>query len=403
MASFDSKTSQVPGQQASQPLRLVSVTGEASGDLIAADALRALGQRMPGLELGGIGGERLQAVGMDCWFSSDDLAVRGYVEAISKLVHILAVRYWLLEYIEKWRPQVFLGVDAPDFNLGVEKKLRREGIRTVHLISPSIWAWRPERIIKIKQAVDHMLCIFPFETDVYAGTGVNATYVGHPIADLIPLQPDRDAARKALGITGHRPVVAVLPGSRAGELKHNGAAFFGAAQLLAADCDVVIPAASAAMAQRIRKHPDFMQAQQSGVRLIVQDDGLPVSHLAMAACDAALIASGTATLEAALFKRPMVIGYRVPALTYALMRRKALIQDIGLPNILMGKRVVPELIQQEANPRALAAAVQAWLHNPSASASLAEQFHELHARLRLNAATRIAEILDWELTHAGRG
>ena len=402
MASFDSKVSSTTRQQGEQPLRLVTVTGEASGDLIAADALRQLRDRMPGLELGGIGGERLKAVGMDCWFSSDDLAVRGYVEAISKLIHILAVRYWLLEYVNKWQPQVFLGVDAPDFNLGVEKRLRRQGIRTVHLISPSIWAWRPERIIKIKPAVDHMLCIFPFETDVYAGTGVKATYVGHPIADLIPMQPDRDAARRALGITGQRAVVAVLPGSRAGELKHNGAAFFGAATRLASDCDVVIPAASAVMANRIRRDPEFIKAQQRGVRLIEQGGGPPVSHLVMAACDAALIASGTATLEAALFKRPMVIGYRVPVLTYALMRRKALIKDIGLPNILMGKRVVPELIQQEANPEQLAAAVRAWLDDVSASASLTAEFQELHERLRLNAAARIAEILDWELTHAGR-
>lgn len=389
-------------RQGDGPLRLVTVTGEASGDLIAADALRQLTEGMPDLELGGIGGERLKALGMDCWFSSDDLAVRGYIEAISKLIHILAVRYWLLEYVDKWRPQVFLGVDAPDFNLGVEKRLRHQGIRTVHLISPSIWAWRPERIIKIKQAVDHMLCIFPFETDVYAGTGVKTTYVGHPVADLIPMQPDRNAARQTLGIAGQRPVVAVLPGSRAGELKHNGSAFFGAAQLLAADCDVVIPAASPTMAQGIRQHPDFIRAQQHGVRLIAQEAGPPISHLTMAACDAALIASGTATLEAALFKRPMVIAYRVPQLTYALMRRRALIQDIGLPNILMGRRVVPELVQQEANPERLAHAVRGWLSDATATASLTAQFQELHQRLRLNAAERIAEILEWELTHAGR-
>lgn len=401
MASFDSGPGTGPGPQPDVPLRLVSVTGEASGDLIAADALARLFARMPGLAIGGIGGERLKAVGMDCWFSSDDLAVRGYIEAMSKLVHILAVRYWLLEYAEKWRPQVFLGVDAPDFNLGVENKLRRQGIRTVHLISPSIWAWRPERIIKIRQAVDHMLCIFPFETDVYAGTGVKATYVGHPIADLIPMQPDRQAARAALGIAGSRPVVAVLPGSRAGELKHNGPAFFGAAGLLAADCDVVVPAASAAMAERIRQHPGFIEAQQQGVRLIAQTEGPPVSHLAMAACDAVLVASGTATLEAALFKRPMVIGYRVPALTYGLMRRRALIQDIGLPNILLGRRVVPELIQQEASPERLANAVRSWLADAAGSARLSAQFQQLHERLRLNAASRIAEILQWELTHAG--
>jgi len=179
-------------------MRLVTVTGEASGDLIAAEALRRLSAKIPQLELGGIGGDRLEALGMECWFRSDDLAVRGYAEAVSKLVHILAVRYWLLKYTTKWAPRVYLGVDAPDFNLGVEARIRQQGIRTVHLISPSIWAWRPERITKIKQAVDHMLCIFPFETQVYAGTGVQASYVGHPIADMIPLQPDAQAAREAL-------------------------------------------------------------------------------------------------------------------------------------------------------------------------------------------------------------
>jgi len=383
-------------------MRLVTVTGEASGDLIAAEALRLLSAKIPQLELGGIGGDRLAALGMECWFRSDDLAVRGYAEAVSKLVHILAVRYWLLKYTTKWAPRVYLGVDAPDFNLGVEARIRQQGIRTVHLISPSIWAWRPERITKIKQAVDHMLCIFPFETQVYAGTGVQASYVGHPIADMIPLQPDAQAAREALSISGHRAVVAVLPGSRMGELKHNGPEFFRAAAALARDCEVVIPAASAAIAQKIERHPEFRPAQQQGVRLLPQQGLDPISHLALAACDAALVASGTATLEAALFKRPMVIAYRVPALTYWMMRRRALIQDIGLPNILLGSRAVPELIQQEAQAPALAAAVRRWLDDAASSSRVREQFAGLHQDLRLGAAQRIADILDSELAGAGR-
>ncbi|MFN4998634.1 MAG: lipid-A-disaccharide synthase [Betaproteobacteria bacterium] len=383
-------------------MRLVTVTGEASGDLIAAEALRRLSAKIPQLELGGIGGDRLEALGMECWFRSDDLAVRGYAEAVSKLVHILAVRYWLLKYTTKWAPRVYLGVDAPDFNLGVEARIRQQGIRTVHLISPSIWAWRPERITKIKQAVDHMLCIFPFETQVYAGTGVQASYVGHPIADMIPLQPDAQAAREALSISGHRTVVAVLPGSRMGELKHNGPEFFRAAAALARDCEVVIPAASAAIAQKIERHPEFRLAQQQGVRLLPQQGLDPISHLALAACDVALVASGTATLEAALFKRPMVIAYRVPALTYWMMRRRALIQDIGLPNILLGSRAVPELIQQEAQAPALAAAVRRWLDDAASSSRVREQFAGLHQDLRLGAAQRIADILDSELAGAGR-
>ena len=390
--------------------RLVAVTGEASGDLIAADAMKTLRLLSPELELAGIGGPRLSAIGMECWFSSHDLAVRGYVEALSKLVHILAVRYWLLEYANKWQPRVFLGVDAPDFNLGVEARLRGRGVRTVHLISPSIWAWRPERIRKIQQAVDHMLCIFPFETDIYNGTGVQATYVGHPIADLIAESPDRKAARAALGVPDDgRPVVAVMPGSRIGELQHNSEAFFGAAMALTARAHVVVPAASQAMTGLLnrlsRRRPVIQAAREAGVRWIEQpqDSETPISHTVLAACDVALVASGTATLEAALFKRPMVIGYRVPDLTYRLMKRRAVISMIGLPNILLKEQVVPEFIQDQCNAKALEDSVLAWLDQPQKSAALIERFSGLHQSLRLGAAHRIADILASELDHAYRG
>ncbi len=390
--------------------RLVAVTGEASGDLIAADAMKTLRLLSPELELAGIGGPRLSAIGMECWFSSHDLAVRGYVEALSKLVHILAVRYWLLEYANKWQPRVFLGVDAPDFNLGVEARLRGRGVRTVHLISPSIWAWRPERIRKIQQAVDHMLCIFPFETDIYNGTGVQATYVGHPIADLIAESPDRKAARAALGVPDDaRPVVAVMPGSRIGELQHNSQAFFGAAMALTARAHVVVPAASQAMTGLLnrlsRRRPVIQAAREAGVRWIEQplDSETPISHTVLAACDVALVASGTATLEAALFKRPMVIGYRVPNLTYRLMKRRAVISMIGLPNILLKEQVVPEFIQDQCNAKALEDSVLAWLDQPQKSAALMERFSGLHQSLRQGAAHRIADILASELDHAYRG
>lgn len=390
--------------------RLVAVTGEASGDLIAADAMKTLRLLSPELELAGIGGPRLSAIGMECWFSSHDLAVRGYVEALSKLVHILAVRYWLLEYANKWQPRVFLGVDAPDFNLGVEARLRGRGVRTVHLISPSIWAWRPERIRKIQQAVDHMLCIFPFETDIYNGTGVQATYVGHPIADLIAESPDRKAARAALGVPDDgRPVVAVMPGSRIGELQHNSEAFFGAAMALTARSHVVVPAASQAMTGLLnrlsRRRPVIQAAREAGVRWIEQplDSETPISHTVLAACDVALVASGTATLEAALFKRPMVIGYRVPNLTYRLMKRRAVISMIGLPNILLKEQVVPEFIQDQCNAKALEDSVLAWLDQPQKSAALIERFSGLHQSLRQGAAHRIADILASELDHAYRG
>jgi lipid-A-disaccharide synthase len=378
------------------------VAGEASGDLIASRAIGQLlaSQQTQSIEVAGIGGDRLRSAGMTCWFNSQELAVRGYVEALSRLPQILLVRHRLLKEIKRWKPGVFLGVDAPDFNLGVEIRCREAGIRTVHFISPSIWAWRPERIHQIERAVDHMLCIFPFEPACYAGTRVRATYVGHPLADMIPTTPNQAAARAALGLQDEqRPVIAVLPGSRVGEIVHNGENFFEAAALLSQHAQVIVPAASAALAQRIRQMPAFERASAAGVRLLVgdTDQGAPVSHQALSACDVALVASGTATLEAALFQRPMVIGYRIPALSYWMMKRQALTKHIGLPNILLDQRVVPELIQEEATPAALAEAVRHWLDHPKACQEVSERFQALHQTLRQDASARVADILRAEL------
>ncbi len=380
----------------------MAVAGEASGDLIASRAIGQLlaSQQTQSIEVAGIGGDRLRSAGMTCWFNSQELAVRGYVEALSRLPQILLVRHRLLKEIKRWKPGVFLGVDAPDFNLGVEIRCREAGIRTVHFISPSIWAWRPERIHQIERAVDHMLCIFPFEPACYAGTRVRATYVGHPLADMIPTTPNQAAARAALGLQDEqRPVIAVLPGSRVGEIVHNGENFFEAAALLSLHAQVIVPAASAALAQRIRQMPAFERASAAGVRLLVgdTDQGAPVSHQALSACDVALVASGTATLEAALFQRPMVIGYRIPALSYWMMKRQALTKHIGLPNILLDQRVVPELIQEEATPAALAEAVRHWLDHPKACQEVSERFQALHQTLRQDASARVADILRAEL------
>ncbi len=385
-----------------EPARLVAVAGEASGDLIASRAIGQLlaSQQTQSIEVAGIGGDRLRSAGMTCWFNSQELAVRGYVEALSRLPQILLVRHRLLKEIKRWKPGVFLGVDAPDFNLGVEIRCREAGIRTVHFISPSIWAWRPERIHQIERAVDHMLCIFPFEPACYAGTRVRATYVGHPLADMIPTTPNQAAARAALGLQDEqRPVIAVLPGSRVGEIVHNGENFFEASALLSLHAQVIVPAASAALAQRIRQMPAVERASAAGVRLLVgdTDQGAPVSHQALSACDVALVASGTATLEAALFQRPMVIGYRIPALSYWMMKRQALTKHIGLPNILLDQRVVPELIQEEATPAALAEAVRHWLDHPKACQEVSERFQALHQTLRQDASARVADILRAEL------
>ena len=383
--------------------RLVAVAGEASGDLIASQALSRLLQQRPGLTAAGIGGPLLKQSGLTPWFDSHALAVRGYVEALSKILSILSIRRTLIRRAKDWPACLYLGVDAPDFNLGVEATLRSAGCRTVHLVSPSIWAWRPERIGLIERAVDHMLCIFPFEPGCYRGTSVRASYVGHPIADQIPLQIDQQAAKRRLGL-GPGPVIAVMPGSRQGEIRHNGPAFFGAARQLASDAQVVIPAASSVTADQMRSHPNFRAAQDRGVQLIAPDGRLsaiePVSHLVMAAADVILVASGTATLEAALFKKPMVIGYRVPSLTYRLMRRRALIQDIGLPNILLGRRLVEEVTQDEMTESRLTTSVRTLLGQPSQAQVMVDAFHGLHEQLRCGAADRIAAIVSEELDHA---
>lgn len=386
--------------------RLVAVAGEASGDLIASVALsKLLTSSAKPLQAGGIGGAQMKSAGVDCWFTTDDLSVRGYIEALSKLHHILAVRYWLKKYIEKWAPAVYFGVDAPDFNLGVERWARSLGIRTVHFISPSIWAWRPERIHAIEKSVDHMLCIFPFEPKCYEKTSVRATYVGHPLADLIPMNPDKAWARQELGLGSEsRPVIAVLPGSRASEIRANGPAFLDAARDLAKDCRVIIPSLSARLTRSLQRLPECARAMDAGVKILEHvgdvsgDRPMPISHRVLCACDAAIVASGTATLEAALFKRPMVIGYRVPAITYAIMKRKALVADIGLPNLLAGRRIVPEFIQSELRAESLAREVRRWLSGPQEVARLIEEFMQMHQTLALNASGRVADILSQELT-----
>lgn len=380
--------------------KLVAVAGEASGDLIASQALARLRQQRPTLMAAGIGGPLLAQAGLTRWADSEALAVRGYVEALSKILSILAIRRHLIRRAKDWPACVYLGVDAPDFNLGVEARLRSPQCRTVHLVSPSIWAWRPERLRAIEKAVDHMLCVFPFEPDCYRSSNVRATYVGHPIADQIPMQIDQQAAKTALGL-GPGPVVAVMPGSRAGEIRYNGPAFFGAARRLAAHAQIIIPASSSATADHIQQHPDFRLASAQGVQLVGATQGSltggPISHAVMAAADVVLVASGTATLEAALFKKPMVIGYRVPSLTYRLMRRRALIQDIGLPNILLRRRLVPEIIQDEMTEARLASEVLSLLDQGHATAEMVDAFTGLHEQLRCGAAERISALLSEEL------
>jgi lipid-A-disaccharide synthase len=362
--------------------QLAMVAGEASGDLLASLLLGGVHSRWPGAAAFGIGGPRMQAQGFSAWWPSDKLAVRGYVEVLRHYREISGIRRALAERLLKQRPDAFIGVDAPDFNLGLAQRLRHAGLRTIQFVCPSIWAWRAGRVSTIARAVDHVLCLFPFEPEILQRAGVAATFVGHPLADEIPLDPPRAASRAALGLSEQDTVVAVLPGSRRSEIQANGPAFLQAAHRLHTqrpELKFLLP-----MAPGLRGLVEPLRAQWAQRVPIVLLDGQ--SHEALAACDVTLIASGTATLEAALFKRPMVIGYRMNALSYQIMKRMRLQPWVGLPNILCREFVVPELLQHEATPQALAAAVVQWLDAPARRDALAARFLEIHQLLRRNTA-----------------
>ena len=364
-------------------VRVVMVAGEASGDLLAGLLLGGLRQRWPDLVAQGIGGPRMAEQGFQSWWPHDRLSVHGFSwELLRRYREILGIRRQLKDRLLANPPHVFIGIDAPDFNLDLEADLRAAGVRTVHFVCPSVWAWRAERLDKIRHAADHVLCIFPFEPELLAQHGIGSTYVGHPLARVIPLEPDQAAARRALGYAEDALVVAVLPGSRPGEIEHLAPRFFAAlapVKLAYPAIKFVVPAAPG-MLERLQHH-----ARSSGL-----GDSLNLvqgqSHTALAACDATLIASGTATLEAALFKRPMVIGYHMGWLSWQLMRRKRLPPWVGLPNILCRDFVVPELLQDAATPAALARELLTWLdalqNNPAKIQALQARFTAMHHQLR---------------------
>ncbi|CAA9432955.1 MAG: Lipid-A-disaccharide synthase [uncultured Ramlibacter sp.] len=359
------------------------VAGEASGDLLAGLLLGGMRRRWPELTASGIGGPRMADHGFQAWWPHEKLAVRGYVEVLRHYAEIVGIRRQLRERLLRERPQLFIGVDAPDFNLDLELGLRERGLKTVQFVCPSVWAWRPERLQKIRRACDHVLCIFPFEPTLLARHGIPATYVGHPLAGVIPLEPDRAGARAALGLQPGDEVVAILPGSRASEIAYLARPFFRAAGLLRQARSGVKFVVPALPALRGRIEAEVAAAGLAeGVQIL---DGQ--SHAALAACDLTLIASGTATLEAALFKRPMVIAYRMNALSWQIMKRKALQPWVGLPNILCEDFVVPELLQHDANPEKLAAALLEWLRAPARMAAVQERFTILHHHLRRDTAT----------------
>ncbi len=372
-------------------MRIALVAGEASGDQLGAGLIAELRLRFPDAEFAGIGGPGMRAAGLDAWHDSQELAVMGLAEVLAHLPRLLRLRRRLRKRLLAWKPDVFIGIDAPDFNLGVEKWLKRRGIRTVHYVSPSVWAWREERAAKIGDSADRVLCLFPMEPPIYAKHAVDARFVGHPLADAIPLEPDRQAARDALAMTGHAPVLALLPGSRLGEIAKMLPVFLDAAALIAQSIpalQILLPAANAqcdaAIREQLRALPEL------GARVRVLDGN---AQRAMIASDVVLLASGTAALEGMLCKRPMVVGHRISPMTYRIVTRLGMLKSryVSLPNVLADAPLIPELLQHDCIPEKLAAACLRWFGQPQTVEALLPQFIELHRQLRCDASARAAD------------
>jgi lipid-A-disaccharide synthase len=370
--------------------RFAMVAGEASGDVLAGLLLEGLRARWPALVAEGIGGPRMAEQGFAAWWPHDKLAVRGYVEVLGHFREIVGIRNQLTERLMKDKPDAFIGVDAPDFNLDLEVKLRAAGVKTVHFVSPSIWAWRGKRVEKIKKAADLVLCIFPFEPEIYAKHGVEAVYVGHPIASQIPIEPPRAAARAALKVGDDETLIAVLPGSRRSEIQYIAPRLFGAAREIARarpGTRFVVPVVTGLrhVIEPIRRQ----YAPEVAIELI---DGR--AHDALAACDVALVASGTATLEAALFKKPLVVVYAMHAISWQMGKRMHYQPWVSLPNILLRDFAVPELLQRDASPEKIAAAAFKWLDDPAACEALRIRFEAVHRELRRDTARLATDAIE---------
>lgn len=370
-------------------IRAGIVAGEASGDLLGSHLVAALRAREPRFAFSGIAGPKLMAEGVTSFFPMETLSVRGYVEVLRHYRRIMGVRRQLATRFLAERPALFIGVDAPDFNLELERALRSSGIPAVHFVGPSVWAWRRWRLKRIARSVSHMLVMFPFEEPIYRAEGIPATYVGHPLADVIPLDIDRAAARESLRLPPSGRVVALLPGSRRQELHYMADDFVNAAKHLHAalgDVRFVAP-----MATRQTRELFEAAVYRNGAAELPLSLLFGHSHEALAAADAALVGSGTATLEAALFKTPMVITYRQSPVTWALMKRMLYLPWIGLPNILAREFLCDELVQERATPEALAAAMRTLLEDAARQARQRERFREIHAELRQDTASRAAD------------
>ncbi|MCK6373268.1 MAG: lipid-A-disaccharide synthase [Zoogloea sp.] len=380
-------------------VRIAMVAGEASSDLLASHLIRALKRHLPDAEFFGIGGPKMQAEGFQAWWPAEKLSVHGYVDALKNYRELSGIRRSLLNRLLADRPAAFIGVDAPDFSLWLERRLKDKGIPAIHFVSPSIWAWRKGRLKGIARSVSHMLCLFPFEPELYRTAGVPVSYVGHPLADVFPLKPDQAGAREMLQITGDGPVFAFLPGSRQSELRNLADTYIATAAILH------------------ERHPDarfLVPLATRETRMLFEDAlrrhahvDLPIRILfghandAMIAADVVLVASGTATLEAALLKRPMVITYKIGKWSFRLMKRMAYLPWVGLPNVLANREVVPEVLQDAATPQALADALDGWLTDKARAAELVQVFTDMHLQLRQNTADKAAAaILPYLRGHA---
>ena len=370
-------------------LRVAMVAGEASGDQLAAPLMAALKARRNPIMFAGIGGPRMEALGFESHYPIEKLSVRGYAEALMHYREIMGIRRRIARSLLAERPDVFIGVDASDFNLDLERKLKDAGIPAIHYVSPSVWAWRAWRVRRIARSVTRILVMFPFEAPLYEKAGVPVTYVGHPLADLIPLEPNKLEARAALRLPAGKLIVALLPGSRRSELQYMASSFVLAAHRFRQevhDVHFVCPTVTRDTRDMFERAVHEHQRTDLPLTLLFGH-----SHEALAAADLALVASGTATLETALFKTPMVIAYRQAPLTWALMRTMIYLPYVGMPNVLAGEKLVPELLQDEANPAALAGALLTLLRDTAAQRRQIERFREFHHLLRQNAAEKAAD------------
>jgi lipid-A-disaccharide synthase len=371
--------------------KIAMVAGEASGDLLGAHLIAALKKQRKDLQFFGIAGPKMQREGAISLYPIEKLSVRGYVEVLNHLFSLLKLRRNLLRQILSEKPAVFIGIDAPDFNFWLERKLKKHGIPTIHYASPSIWAWRGGRIHKIKRAVTHMLTLFPFEPAIYQKAGVPVTFVGHPLADDIPVKPNMKAARETLKLKQSSLVIAMLPGSRKSEVQQHADLFIKTAQLIAQENTnsiFLVPLITRATRNIFENALYKIQPESLNLQVLFGH-----AHEAMEAADIVIVASGTATLEAALLKRPMLITYRMPTISWHILKRMNYLPYVGLPNVLAGKFLVPELLQKEATPEKLADAVTHMLNDPGRIKEIKKEFTEIHQSLKQNTAKKASEVV----------